>query len=85
MQSLLREYSLNMPLKSWWEAWICVIRGHFIAAIPMVLAGRPGATYHIPFPVIARASFGVWGSSWPILNRNTMYVRQSQSLCGTFN
>lgn len=40
----------------------------------MVYGGRPGAVYHVPFPIITRASFGVWGSYWPIFNRNAMTV-----------
>ncbi|ODQ68688.1 putative nucleobase permease [Nadsonia fulvescens var. elongata DSM 6958] len=34
--------------------------------------GRPGAVYHISFPVVSRASFGVWGSFWPVINRVVM-------------
>ncbi|KAF2793927.1 NCS1 nucleoside transporter family [Melanomma pulvis-pyrius CBS 109.77] len=59
---------------SWYEAWICVVFGHWLVAIPLVMTGRPGATYHIPFPVIARASFGIWGSYWPLINRNAMTI-----------
>ncbi len=57
---------------SWWQAWICVWFGYFIAACFICLTGRIGATYHISFPVVARASFGVWGSLWPVLNRTIM-------------
>ncbi|CAK7227148.1 hypothetical protein SBRCBS47491_006471 [Sporothrix bragantina] len=59
---------------TWWETWLCVIIGHFIVAVPMVMGGRPGAVYHVPFPVLARSSFGIWGSYWPIFNRNAMTI-----------
>ena len=36
------------------------------------MTGRIGATYHIPFPVVSRASFGIWGSLWPVFNRAAM-------------
>lgn len=42
-----------------------------IAAV-FCVNGRAGAVYHIPYPVIARACFGVWGAYWPIVNRVVM-------------
>ncbi|EED21556.1 uridine permease Fui1, putative [Talaromyces stipitatus ATCC 10500] len=57
---------------SWWQAWICVWIGYSISAILIVATGRIGAQYHISFPVASRASFGIWGSLWPIFNRAAM-------------
>jgi len=57
---------------SWWQSWICVWVGYFIAACFICLTGRIGATYHISFPVVTRASFGIWGSLWPVFNRAAM-------------
>lgn len=57
---------------SWWQAWICVWVGYSIAGFFVCLTGRIGATYHINFPVINRASFGIWGALWPVLNRSVM-------------
>jgi len=57
---------------SWWQSWLCVWFGYSIAACFIVLTGRIGATYHIGFPVVARASFGIWGSLWPVFNRAAM-------------
>jgi cytosine/uracil/thiamine/allantoin permease len=37
-----------------------------------VLSGRIGAMYHVGFPVVGRASFGIWGSLWPVFNRAAM-------------
>ena len=52
--------------------WLCVWIGYFIAACFICLTGRIGATYHISFPVMSRASFGIWGSLWPVFNRAAM-------------
>jgi len=57
---------------SWWMSWICVWIGYSIAACFIVLTGRIGATYHISFPVVTRASFGTWGALWPVFNRAAM-------------
>ncbi|KAF2964280.1 hypothetical protein GQX73_g9297 [Xylaria multiplex] len=54
---------------SWWQAWISVWLGYAIAGAFVCTTGRIGATYHIGFPVVNRASFGIWGSLWPVLNR----------------
>jgi NCS1 family nucleobase:cation symporter-1 len=57
---------------SWWETWLCVWAGYSITACFIVASGRMGAVYHISFPVINRASFGIWGSLWPVFNRGVM-------------
>lgn len=57
---------------SWWQSWICVWFGYFLAAVFVCLSARIGAVYHVSFPVGTRASFGVWGSLWPVLNRAVM-------------
>lgn len=57
---------------SWWQSWLCVWIGYAISACFIVLTGRIGATYHIGFPVVARSSFGIWGSLWPVFNRAAM-------------
>ncbi|KAH9925124.1 permease for cytosine/purines, uracil, thiamine, allantoin-domain-containing protein [Fomitopsis serialis] len=57
---------------SWWQAWLCVWLGYGIAAPFIVLNARPGAMFHITFPVVARASFGIWGSLWCVFNRAAM-------------
>ncbi|KZP18169.1 hypothetical protein FIBSPDRAFT_829695 [Athelia psychrophila] len=57
---------------SWWQAWICVWIGYGAVAPFIVLNARPGAIYHITFPVVARTSFGLWGSLWCTFNRGVM-------------
>ncbi|KAJ5682492.1 Uracil permease [Penicillium macrosclerotiorum] len=59
---------------SWWQSWLCVWIGYFIAAAFVCLTGRIGAVYHISFPVTVRASFGIWGSFWPVINRVVMAI-----------
>lgn len=57
---------------SWWQSWLCVWLGYTIAACFICMTGRIGAMYHIGFPVVARSSFGIWGSLWPVFNRAAM-------------
>ncbi|CCL99209.1 uncharacterized protein FIBRA_01224 [Fibroporia radiculosa] len=57
---------------SWWQAWLCVWIGYGVVTPFLVLNARPGAVHHITFPVVARASFGLWGSLWCVFNRAAM-------------
>ncbi|MBI3557165.1 MAG: NCS1 family nucleobase:cation symporter-1 [Deltaproteobacteria bacterium] len=54
---------------NWWQAILTVFLGNTIVLIPMVLNGHAGARYGIPFPVFARASFGVRGANIPAILR----------------
>jgi NCS1 family nucleobase:cation symporter-1 len=54
---------------SWWQANLTVLLGNIIVLIPMLLNAHAGAKYGIPFPVFARASFGVKGSNIPAMLR----------------
>lgn len=54
---------------NWWQAILTIFLGNSIVLIPMVLNGRAGAKYGIPFPVLARASFGVRGANIPAVLR----------------
>jgi NCS1 family nucleobase:cation symporter-1 len=54
---------------SWWQALLTIFLGNSIVLVPMLLNGRAGARYGIPFPVFARASFGVRGANVPALLR----------------
>ncbi|RDA84898.1 hypothetical protein CP532_0437 [Ophiocordyceps camponoti-leonardi (nom. inval.)] len=69
--------SMIMAGLSWWQAWICIWIGYFISSALIVLTGRIGAVYHIGFPVANRASFGIWGSLWPVFNRAAMGEHQA--------
>lgn len=54
---------------SWSQALLCVGLGNVLVLIPMVLNAHAGTKYGIPFPVFARASFGVLGANVPALLR----------------
>jgi NCS1 family nucleobase:cation symporter-1 len=54
---------------NWWQAILTVLLGNSIVLVPMVLNGHAGARYGIPFPVFARASFGVRGANVPAILR----------------
>lgn len=54
---------------SWWQAVLTVLLGNVVVLIPMVANGHPGTRYGIPFPVLARASFGIHGAHVPSVLR----------------
>jgi NCS1 family nucleobase:cation symporter-1 len=54
---------------NWWQALMTIGLGNIIVLIPMVLNAHAGTKYGIPFPVLARASFGTKGSNIPALLR----------------
>jgi nucleobase:cation symporter-1, NCS1 family len=54
---------------SWGQAIFTIFLGNAIVLIPMILNGHAGAKYGIPFPVLARASFGVKGANIPAMLR----------------
>ena len=54
---------------SWWQALLTVTLGNVIVLIPMVLNAHAGTKYGIPFPILARASFGTIGSNIPAILR----------------
>jgi NCS1 family nucleobase:cation symporter-1 len=54
---------------NWWQALLCIFLGNAIVLVPIVLNSHAGTKYGIPFPVLARASYGVVGSNVPALMR----------------
>ncbi|MFU8802930.1 MAG: NCS1 family nucleobase:cation symporter-1 [Bradymonadaceae bacterium] len=62
---------------NWWQAVLTVSLGNAIVLIPMILNGHPGTKYGIPFPVLARASFGIQGA-------NIASVMRGLVACGWF-
>lgn len=54
---------------NWWQAILTILLGNSIVLIPMILNGHAGAKYGIPFPVFARASFGLKGANIPAILR----------------
>ncbi|TIC87114.1 NCS1 family nucleobase:cation symporter-1 [Crenobacter intestini] len=63
---------------SWQMAVWLVFLANVIVLIPMVLIGRVGPKFGIPFPVLARASFGVKGANLPAVLRGLV-------ACGWFS
>src|SRR5438874_2637335 len=61
----------------WKQAVLTVFLGNSIVLAPMLLNSHPGARYGVPFPVLARASFGVLGA-------NIAAVRRALVACGWF-
>lgn len=53
----------------WKQALFTVFLGNVLVLIPMLLNAHAGAKYGIPFPVFARASFGVLGANVPAILR----------------
>lgn len=62
---------------NWKQAVATVFLGNTIVLIPMLLNSHPGARYGIPFPVLARASFGVRGA-------NVAAILRALVACGWF-
>ena len=54
---------------SWRQAIFTVFLGNVLVLAPMLLNAHAGARYGIPFPVFARASFGVLGANVPAVLR----------------
>jgi NCS1 family nucleobase:cation symporter-1 len=54
---------------SWRQAVLTIMFGNLIVLAPMVLIAHAGTRYGIPFPVLARASFGVYGAHVPAVLR----------------
>jgi nucleobase:cation symporter-1, NCS1 family len=62
---------------NWKQAVVTVLVGNTIVLAPMLLNSHPGARYGVPFPVLARASFGVLGA-------NVAAVLRALVACGWF-
>ncbi len=54
---------------SWKQALFTILLGNLIVLAPILLNSHPGTRYGIPFPVFARAAYGVYGSNLPAILR----------------
>jgi NCS1 family nucleobase:cation symporter-1 len=54
---------------NWWQALFTIGLGNLIVLVPILLNAHPGTKYGIPFPVLARASFGTKGANIPAVLR----------------
>ena len=55
---------------NWWQSLAIIVLGNAIVLLPMIVTGHAGTRYGIPFPVFARASYGVRGAHVPALLRS---------------
>ncbi len=54
---------------NWWQATLIIAAGNLIVLGPIILNSHQGTKYGIPFPVIARAAFGIRGANIATLAR----------------
>jgi nucleobase:cation symporter-1, NCS1 family len=54
---------------NWWQALLTIGIGNIIVLVPILLNAHPGTKYGIPFPVLARSSFGTKGANVPAVLR----------------
>src|SRR5258708_24311771 len=54
---------------SWKEALFTIGLANTIVLVPILLNSHAGTAYGIPFPVFARASYGVFGANVPAMMR----------------
>ncbi len=54
---------------SWGQALLTILLGNSIVLVPILLNSHPGTKYGIPFPVFARAAYGVFGANVPAVMR----------------
>lgn len=63
--SVLTTYFGLTIMESLWT----ILAANIIVLIPLILNAYPGTKYGIPFPVLLRSSFGIYGSNIPALIR----------------
>ncbi len=51
------------------EALITILFANIIVLVPLILNAFPGTKFGIPFPVLLRSSFGIYGSNIPAIIR----------------
>jgi NCS1 family nucleobase:cation symporter-1 len=57
---------------SWRQSLLAIFLGNAIVLVPLMINGFAGTRYGIPFPVYARASFGLTGAHIPSLLRSVV-------------
>jgi NCS1 family nucleobase:cation symporter-1 len=62
---------------SWGQALLTILLGNTIVLFPILLNSHPGTKYGIPFPVFARAAYGVFGA-------NVAAIMRAIVACGWF-
>lgn len=54
---------------NWKQALGTILLGNLIVLVPILLNSHPGTKYGIPFPVFARAAYGVYRANLPAVMR----------------
>src|SRR5450631_2522328 len=54
---------------NWWQALMTILIGNLIVLVPILANSHPGTKYGIPFPVFARAAYGIYGANVPAVMR----------------
>jgi len=54
---------------AWYQALFTIFLANVLVLIPMLAISHAGTKYGLPYPVIARASFGTYGANLPALIR----------------
>lgn len=54
---------------NWWQALLAIFLGNAITLVPLLINAHAGTRHGIPFPVYARASYGLSGAHLPALLR----------------
>lgn len=57
---------------TWWQSLAVIFLGNAIVLVPLVINAHAGTRYGIPFPVYARASYGLSGAHVPSLARSVV-------------
>lgn len=52
-----------------WSAVFILFPGMILSGLGLAINGRAGAVYRIPYPVICRSCFGIYGAYWPVFCR----------------
>lgn len=67
--SLFITYGLNG-----WAVFAAIVLAGFFVMVLVNLTGRPSVRYGVPYPVMARASMGVYGAKFPALVRGIVAI-----------
>lgn len=59
---------------NWWEAIIVIFVSQLISSIAMFFNSRCASVYHIGYPVVARSTFGMWGSFYVVAARACLAI-----------
>ena len=73
--SLFITYGLNG-----WAVFAAIVLAGFFVMVLVNLTGRPSVRYGVPYPVMARASMGVYGARFPALVRGIVAFLKSTKI-----